>query len=286
VPGPAAERGPDPLSAQRRFALLRLDVEIRADPALRPVVEFLAHGAEPPFAASTTALYEAFGTGGDWTVARDGRPRRRAPGPAAAIEALYAVVNADALVLWPTSPLLRGALGTLEGRRLLVIGERGAGVTCLAVRLLFDGAQIEGDAFALLAEDGPIAVPRRFALRTGARVLLPEVAELVDGLPWLPDGADGRISGFDPAEAGFPWALRQGPIDLCVAVEPNHGGRSRIFAEPRYEMVRRLMARSTPPAAGGSSWIAAVSRLVDAADCWCMQLGDLDEAIAALRSVL
>ena len=113
-------------------------------------------------------------------MSRDGRPRRRAPGPDAAIDALYAVVNADALALWPESPLLRGALGVVEQRRLLLIGEPRGGTTALAVRLLFGGASIEGDAFALLGADGLVALPRRFVLRTGARELLPEVAGRLD----------------------------------------------------------------------------------------------------------
>lgn len=284
-----ADRGPDSLSGPRRFQVLRLDVEIAAEPetTLRMGLDYLTHSAVQPFGATSSARYDArLLTHGSWTIARDGRLRRRAPGAASAVDALYAIVNADALALWPRAPMVRGAVGTLRGRRFLMIGEPRAGVTSFAIRLMFGGASMEGDAFALLDDNGLIALPRRFALRTGARELLPEVAELLDGLPWLPDGADGRIWGLDPAEAGFRWELGQGPIHVCVVVEPNHGGRSRIFREAHHEMARLLMERCSPPPDRGSTWIARAAALVNGASCWRMQLGDLDEAVAALGTVL
>jgi hypothetical protein len=287
VPDPLAHGRADSLIEARRFQLLRLDVEIRADPLVRAGVEFLSQSATHPFAAEGLAVYQVSpGEDGSWTVSRDGIERGRMPGPDAAVDSLFAAVNGDALTLWPDCPVLRGAVGTLGGRRFLLIGRHGTGLTSLAVRLLFGGAQLEGDAFAVLTADGLIPVPRRFVLRRGADALLPEVSGMLDGLPALDDGGGGRIWGLDLTEAGFDWRLQLGPVDVCVAVEPNHGGRSRAFPEAHHEMARELIGRCSRPPHGGTDWIRRATVLADGAACWRLQLGRLDEAVACLRSLV
>lgn len=286
MPGAAARRGLTSLSSHWRFQLLRLDVEIRADPQLGSDIEFLAHGAQHPFPTTRSAIYEAEPDGIDWVISRDGAPASRLPGRDAAADALFAQTGRDAIGSMPDHVLLRGALGVDHGRRYLLLGDHGAGLTALSVRLLHTGAAVEGDAFALLGDDGVIAFPRRFCLRRGARELLPELADHIDELPERPDGAGSKIWAYDPAAAGFTWALRQGPVDVCVAVEPNHGGRSMLVPLPRYEMARTIISRCTPPASGGPEWIRRATALADAARCFKLQLGGLDDALDLLRAAL
>jgi hypothetical protein len=216
-------------------------------------------------------------------IALNGAPIARLPGPAAAADALFARVSSDAVGLMPDRALLRAALGADCGRRFLLLGKPGAGLTALSVRLLYQGASIEGDAFVAIGEHDAIALPRRFVLRFGAGELLPEIADLLERLPARPDGAGAAIWAFDPADAGFDWTLRQGPVDMCVLIEPNHGGRSMLSALPHYEMARQIISRCSAPPAGGRAWLRSAVALADASACFRLQLGQLDDAVELLR---
>jgi hypothetical protein len=235
-----------------------------------------------PFPASRCARYYVESFGADWILRSDGASPARLPGPDAAAQALLARVTGDALAMAPGAAVLKGALLTDRGRRLLLVGDHGAGVTVLTVALAHRGASVEGDAFAVLDEFGPLALARRFCLREGAPLLLAQPD--FDRLPSRPDGAGGKIWAWDPAAAGFEWQLRQGPVELCVAIQPNHGGRSTLRPLPRYEMARRMIARTRPPAGGGHAWIRRVAALADGASCVELQLGRLDDAIDLLRA--
>lgn len=280
----APRRGPASLRDRWRFQLLALEVQLSADSELRNDIEFLAHCATQSFTATDTAHYDVRAEGVDWLISLDGAPLGRLPGRDAAADELFARVTSHALGLMPAYTLLHGALGSYHGQRFLLLGDHLAGLTALSVRLLYRGASIEGDAFTLLGSDGVIALPRRFCLRFGARELLPEVADLLDGLPSRADGAGGTIWAFDPARAGFDWQLEHGPVDACVLVEPNHGGRSMLTAMPRYEMAGAIINRCTPPAAGGRGWVRQATALADRGACFKLQLGQLDDAVDLLRS--
>jgi hypothetical protein len=183
--------------------------------------------------------------------------------------------------------LVRGVVARAGRRRLLVAGAPGCGKTTLALRLLYDGWEVEGDGDALIRNDQIVALPRRFKLPHDVERFVPEMAAVTSGLPPLPREAGGA-RGFDPGEAGFPWILEAGPVDGVVVAESNRGGRTSIEEIAPFDMLRRLLSHtagldSSPP--GRARLAGACARLV-ARGGYCLRLGDPAHAARALANLL
>ncbi len=128
-----------------------------------------------------------------------------------------------ALAGWQT---VHGGLVTIDGRRVLVVGDKGAGKTTLMMRLLADGHAVEGDENALTRDGLAVALPRRFHVKPGTAALVPELSDALADAPrtHLSDGTP--IIGFDPTEAGLGAATRLAPVEVAVVLRSD-------AAEPR-----------------------------------------------------
>jgi len=106
-------------------------------------------------------------------------------------------------------------LATIEGRRVrvLVVGPSGAGKTTLATRLLFDGADVQGDESVLVRRGESLAVPRALHLKPGAASVLPELDEVLPRLPVV-----GEVTVLDPARVDRPVTLRIEPVGHVVVL--------------------------------------------------------------------
>jgi len=266
--------------------VLRLAITVRTNEReVLDALRFLAHRAQQPDTPVTRVECLVRRHGAQYEVSANGAVIDSAPSPVSVLETLFAFTQSRALALFDEHALVRGAVVGTGGARALLIGERGCGLTSLCVRSLHLGAAAEGDAFALLGADGVTPLPRRFLLRAGAGELLPELGNALERLPAISSN-DDVIRAFDPAEAGFEWQIRRGPVDACVVIEPNHGGETRLTTIGETEMVRRVMACCTPPVAGGREWLHTLSALVTRAACWRLQLGTIDAAAPAVIRVL
>jgi hypothetical protein len=266
--------------------VLKLGVEIRSsDPDVLSAIEFVANDARQPEPATEHVTFSIQSGQHEHVVSVDGQVIDRAPSAAAVAETLFTQIQTRALRLFPHHALVRGAVLRDRGTRALLVGEPGAGITSLVVRMLHSGAAVEGDAFALLGADGVTPLPRRFMLRHGTEAVLPEFAGTLDSLPSAPSGLS-VVWGYDPARAGFEWDIQRGAIAACVAIDPSHGADSRLLPLSATDAVRRVVARCSPPAEGGGSWLREVVRLLSAASCWRLVLGRLEDAVPALRQAL
>jgi hypothetical protein len=51
-------------------------------------------------------------------------------------------------------------------------------------------------------------------------------------------------------------------------------------------MASQLMSQSVPPAGGARAWIREIATLVSRADCYVLELGELDSAVRAVTDAL
>jgi hypothetical protein len=94
---------------------------------------------------------------------------------------------------------------------VLITGPSGAGKSTLALRLLLDGAPVQGDESALLRAGASVAVARPLHLKAGAELVVPELAELAPGLPRIDD-----VLVADPGRLGRGWQVTVAPLDHLV----------------------------------------------------------------------
>jgi len=70
---------------------------------------------------------------------------------------------------------IHAACGSIQGRRFLVAGDKGAGKTTLITRFFFEGVAVHGDERVLLREQKVIPLPRKFHLKEGTVPLIPQL---------------------------------------------------------------------------------------------------------------
>ena len=133
-------------------------------------------------------------------------------------------------------------LATLEGRRarVLVVGPSGAGKTTLATRLLFDGADVQGDESVLVRRGESLAVPRALHLKPGAPLVLRELTAVLPELPVV-----GEVTVLDPARVQRPVTLRIAPVEHVVVLT-GPPFRARIASPARRSTAARCSRRCSP----------------------------------------
>jgi hypothetical protein len=198
---------------------------------------------------------------------------------------LHGIVLNDVLSSEPGAPLVHGATVLGSWGRALLIGAKGTGKTTLTLRLVAEGARIEGDEHAVATEvEGEIiARPRTMRVKDGSLNLVPELAGLVRAGPAIINWDGSRIYAVDPSVAGHPWRIAAGPLDHLVFLDANHGGRSVMRPMDRERAFRQLMRDVVLPATGVAAAVARLRSLVRSAEAHLLELGDLSNAVWHLR---
>lgn len=223
---------------------------------------------------------------GGYRLVEDGREHGSASCARDVLEEFYSIGYREAFAALPAKCVrLHAVTVSLKGRRALLLGSRHSGKTTLAVRLLCEGLDVSGDEYAIAGEDGLCAFPRRFHIKDDSLTLLPELAPVVDDLPYVGTGR-GRVVALSPTDLGMPWVLQPARVDAVVTLDRNHGGPSSLKSFPQYELLHRLMTQTYTPAISDGGWIAKVCDLVSTASCWRLELGDLESAVFAVRGLL
>jgi hypothetical protein len=213
------------------------------------------------------------------TLSEDGVVRLVGLGARSAIEHLYGRVHAAAFDLLRSAGWLRlhGAVVDLDGGRVVIVGESGAGKSTLVTRLLFDGADVLGDEWALVRDGEVTSFARRIHLQAGSAAVIPELAERwgdLDGFVSR-DGLDTRA--IDPTSLGRPWRLDPAPLVAVVALGPRVDGPSRLTSMGDLDAVRMLLSQTfaddSSPHRG--PLVRSVCEMVAGASCWTLEVGDL-----------
>src|SRR5260221_8206062 len=138
------------MAVHARFRLLPYEVDVSAeDDRLASKVAYLSNGASQPAPLKRAMRYRVEGHG-PYDLFEDDEFLGSAPTPDDALFVLYGrcygrLVHHLTVGGWVP---FHGGLVTIAGRRLLLVGEKGAGKSTLVLRLLFDGHDVEGDEMA------------------------------------------------------------------------------------------------------------------------------------------
>lgn len=181
---------------------------------------------------------------------------------------------------------IHAGCGEWEGRRFIVVGDKGVGKTTLMVRLLYSGFRIISDELILVRDGKALPFPRRFHIKQESTGLLPVMAGLFESLPFNWTSYGHKMYSFTPQDAGYPWKIDEGDVRAVIYLEPNHGGESRIEECSKYRMVQKVMPMSFLSETADHLKIGGICRLVDNADCFVLHVGDLEGAVSGLQEKL
>lgn len=202
-----------------------------------------------------------------------------------AFNTLFARLHDRAIAAMPDHIRIHAASGLAPGGMFLLVGEKFAGKTTLATHLLLEGFDIVGDELVLLRRGIAVTFPRRFYLRYPAISLLPGLDD-TRGAPFVNSEIQGRLLAIDPQSLGKKWCIREAPVQSVFFIEPNHGSVSSIVLSSKVDMVRRVLAQSTPPSSARKDWLADLCATINAASNFVIHLGDLASATVALRRII
>jgi len=203
------------MTATLERRLLWHSLRVDGDPRVVDQLATLLPDARHPVPACRAMHYTATRpSGGDeLTLTEEGDALDVVAGATAAADAIHVRAHRRAFELASLAgwARLHAATVDLDDSRVLIVGPSGAGKTTLAVRLLLDGADVQGDESVLVRRGVTLAVPRALHLKPGAARWLPELLDVVPTLPVV-----GDVTVLDPARLGRPLVLREASVDHVV----------------------------------------------------------------------
>ena len=238
--------------------------------------------AEQEITLEERCAISVMGAAGGYRLSGAGQPDQPGLSLADAFAALFARLHDHAMRRFPHHTRIHAASGMGAGGLILLVGEKWAGKTTLAVHLLLEGFDMVGDELVLLRQGQAITFPRQFYLRHSALTLLPKLHRAVADAPCL-EAEDGRLIALNPPGLGRPWRIRPAPVRAVLYLEPNHGGRSSVAPCSKTDMVRRVLQQSSPPASGEARWLSDLCGTINQSDCMIARVGSLASASEALR---
>jgi hypothetical protein len=224
------------------FQLLSAQVELSYDdPRLRDSLRYLAVSARQPLAIRKQLNYRITGLG-PYVIHEEEDPLATAASADDVVGIVYERVYARTLERFFLSGwvLLHGAVTTIGGHRLLLLGHKGAGKSTLSTRLLFAGYPVEGDESVLERDGQFLTLPRAFHLKPGIEENIPELRDKLSQLPRFPLD-DGHVTSMHPDALGFAWEIQCGPVDGIIWISPNHGESTELRAYEPFSMVQRTL---------------------------------------------
>lgn len=275
---------------ERTFQMLACEFQVVTD--VEPLVRRLdavCSSAAQDYPVSRRHRIEVCGEAGGFRVREDGGDRALQRSPEDAGATVLQRIHDLALEALADYTKVHAGSATWNDRRFLVVGEARAGKSTLMTRLLYEGFAVEGDEMVLLREGRATAYPRRFGIRRPTLELVPQLGALVPGLVGTvePPGSPGfQILALDPAQLGFTWRIRSGPVDHLFVLDGRHDRPTSVAVCPTPVAVRRVMAQSSPPDRGSAAWVRDVCATVARARCHALTIGDLDSAVSVLRQCL
>ena len=239
---------------ERTFQMLACEFQVVTDvePLVRRLDE-VCSSAVQDYPVSRRHRIEVRGEAGGFRVREDGGDRALQPSPEDAGATVLQRIRDLAFEALADYTKVHAGSATWHDRRFLVVGEAGAGKSTLMTRLLYEGFAVEGDEMVLLREGRATAYPRRFGIRRPTLELVPQLGALVPGLVGTaePPGSRGfQILALDPAQLGFTWRIRSGPVDHLFVLDGRHERRTSVAVCPTPVAVRQVMAQSSPPRRG------------------------------------
>jgi hypothetical protein len=179
---------------------------------------------------------------------------------------------------------LHAGVVSIDGRRALLVGAKGVGKTTLLLRLLYDGHAVEGDEVVYARAGEAVCQPRNFHVKPSSELLVPELTGAWASLPSTSTTDGLVIRAFDPAAAGFAWALARAPIDVAFVLHPNHGRTASCRPLSSVAGVEAAIANALPTTLAAGHVVRTCSTLLGHIPAHVLTVGDVDataELVAA-----
>jgi len=210
------------------------------DSRIGDALRYLVQGATQHFEIKQEFSYHIHGNG-PWLIWEEGDFVQTAKTPAGVVNIVYQriykrVIERMVLSGWIS---IHGAMATINGASFLMIGNKGAGKSTLAMKLLQSGYEVHGDEMVFISNDHGVSLPRAFHLKKGTAELVRDTFDRQASVPEVESGPH-KIQAFDPSLAGFDWNIVVRPIDAVVLIEPNHGEKSSLETMSSFEIIRHL----------------------------------------------
>ncbi len=244
------------------------------------------HDAEQDFPITNEAEYGVAFNGRTYEIKRNGEACYASDDISKTIFNLMWLMIAEALRGITDRIRIHSGCGEWEGRRFMVVGDKGAGKTTLMLRLVYGGFRILSDELALVRDGKALPFPRRFHIKQESTRLLTFMSGLIDRLPYNWTSYGHKMYSFTPRDAGRDWKIEEADVRAVIYLEPNHGGESRIEECPKYRMVEKVMPMSFLSEKDDHLKIGGLCGLIDNAECWVLHVGDLEGAVSGLQQKL
>jgi hypothetical protein len=173
----------------------------------------------------------------------------------------------------------------IDGRRLLITGDKGTGKTTLALFLLQRGYTVEGDEHQLILPDAVVARPRTLRVKPQSISMIEGLPPAIARSPLYPMQNGTPVYAVNPAIFGRPWRITRGPLHGIVFARSNHGGRSLAERLPVDDTFGLLMANNHFLKSGFAQIAGRLRRLAHETPGYLLRLGDLGSAEWHLRMI-
>jgi hypothetical protein len=277
VPPAASARSDHPVGHRLDFQLLALRVGVSVqDDRLAARLAYLANGAEQPVDARVSIDLEVRGWG-PYELLERGTTAITLATAEDVVYVLYRrcyarLIDDQASAGWAS---IHGAAASIDGRRVLIVGDKAVGKTTLALRLLHDGHAVEGDEVVFTRDGEAICMPRNFHVKPATAQLIPELSPDWPALPRVSTDDGIRIAAFNPVAAGFPWTLRRGPVQVTFMLTPNHGGAASCRPLASLEAVAATIANCRPNGLAAGPVVTACCALLGSVPAYELHVGDV-----------
>ncbi len=290
-----------------RFQLLWHSVTLSVPDELVPLVAYLCTDADHSFAPLATASYSVHEHQGSastrrWRVEEEGDPLAENLTADEVLDVLYRRIHQRVFELASLRGWVRLHAATIDlerdgatvgatarhPMRVLLAATSGTGKSSVACRLRVDGVDVPADESVLIRDGIALPVPRRFHVKPGAAVAVPELTVPMTNSPRL---TTEKIMALDPRSLAPSWHIAPRPVEAVVLLR--RGERTSVQALPSTAAMPALVADCFLHQEPVGSVLREVATVLRTATCHLMTMrtdvrrpaGGVTEAAAALHTL-
>lgn len=224
---------------------------------------------------------------GYYRIIQNGEVLREQITTKAVTETLHAHLFIHSLADYPTAPIVHAASLRRGGRRILLVGPKGAGKTTLVLHLIQEGYEVEGDENIFVTPEGLIARPRGLRVKQSTAALFPGLAGVLVKAPYYEDTLGQRIYNLDPRSVGaLSWCIKKGRADATILLRPNHGGYSSLRPVSSLTLMRDMLPECGLSRTDRGQAIRSLTKVIGFARGFDLSLGDLGGAVLCLNKTV
>lgn len=244
------------------------------------------HKAEQDYPVTKESVYDLNVSGGACQILKNGEAVHSSDDLSKTIFNLQWLMHREALAGITDRIRIHAGCAEWEGKRFLVVGDKGAGKTTLMITLLLAGFRVVGDELVLVRDGKAMPFPRRFNIKEESTRLLTQMKPLFETLPYNMTYYNHRMYSLSPHDVGREWKIDEADVRAVFYLVPNHDGETRIEECPKYLMVNRVMPMSFLSEKDDHMKISHLCRMIDDAECHTIYIGGLEGAVSGLQERL